>query len=248
MAHPESLISGNCYFLVNYFDSDLLLPSIHTLVYLYSEKSDDNRELWIFEEPCSIAPQDEAEEPDDSDGEAEQPIQVAFDEDNLYQVLDFQGLLKKLNEVAGFHPLHPTKPVATCIGISDAVSTDLRQQIEKFLAEETYVSISITIRFTDDGFSLGRRREGGFEIGFFPKPKIDPDEERRIRKIFEKIGVCPHEDYLADKGRTRILEFSIPDNSSYIMNLCDQILTDAYSIRTKDSLKYCFLTYSQIGK
>ena len=32
MAHPETLVPGNCYFSVCYYDKDLVLPMIDTLV------------------------------------------------------------------------------------------------------------------------------------------------------------------------------------------------------------------------
>ena len=31
MARPETLVAGNCYFLVGFYDPDLLLPMIDTL-------------------------------------------------------------------------------------------------------------------------------------------------------------------------------------------------------------------------
>ncbi len=34
MARPETLIPGNCYFSVHFYDNDLLLPMIDTLIYV----------------------------------------------------------------------------------------------------------------------------------------------------------------------------------------------------------------------
>lgn len=34
MARPETLIPGNCYFSVGFYDNDLVLPMIDTLVYV----------------------------------------------------------------------------------------------------------------------------------------------------------------------------------------------------------------------
>lgn len=53
----------------------------------------------------------------------------------------------------------------------------------------------MTIRFTDDGLSLGRR-EYGYEMGFFPHPRRDPDEAGKLLSLFAGIGVQPHVDYL----------------------------------------------------
>lgn len=37
MARPETLIPGNCYFSVGFYDNDLVLPMIDTLVYVGQE-------------------------------------------------------------------------------------------------------------------------------------------------------------------------------------------------------------------
>ena len=41
MARPETLIPGNCYFLVHFYDNDLVLPMIDTLVYIGQETDQD---------------------------------------------------------------------------------------------------------------------------------------------------------------------------------------------------------------
>ena len=88
----------------------------------------------------------------------------------------------------------------------------------------------MTIRFTDDGLSLGRR-EGGYEMGFFAHPRHDPNEASRSLALFEGIGVQPHGDYLCDRGRTRVLEFSIPSEPESIVQLCKRVLAQVYSMR-----------------
>jgi len=40
MARPETLVPGNCYFSVGFYDNDLVLPMIDTLVYV--GQSDDD--------------------------------------------------------------------------------------------------------------------------------------------------------------------------------------------------------------
>ena len=37
MARPETLIPSNCYFSVQFYDNDLLLPIIDTLMYVGQE-------------------------------------------------------------------------------------------------------------------------------------------------------------------------------------------------------------------
>jgi hypothetical protein len=95
----------------------------------------------------------------------------------------------------------------------------------------------MTIRFTDDGLSLGRR-ESGYEMGFFPHPRRCPDEAGKLLSLFAGIGVQPHVDYLCDRGRTRVLEFSIPNEQESIVHLCRRVLAEVYSMRRGDVLDY----------
>lgn len=95
----------------------------------------------------------------------------------------------------------------------------------------------MTIRFTDDGLSLGRR-DGGYEMGFFAHPRHDPHEASRILTLFASIGVQPHVDYLCDRGRTRALEFAIPSEHESIVDLCRRVLLEVYSMRRGDVLDY----------
>lgn len=41
MARPETLLPGNCYFSLNFYDNDLVLPRIDTLVYVGQETDED---------------------------------------------------------------------------------------------------------------------------------------------------------------------------------------------------------------
>lgn len=239
MARPEELLSGNCYFHVGYLDKKLILPSIQTLVYRYYEKSDEG-ELWIFEEGCVDAPPPEFEDMND------QSELLAFDEDSLCQIIDMHGLFLVLREVAEFHPLHTSETASFAIGINEDVRSSLRQHIDGFLSEGKKDALTITIRFTNDGLSLGRRSEGGFEICFFLHPKIKPEEEPRVRELFHKFGGTPHKDYLADNGRTRILDFAIPEDAEFITELCSKIFTEIYSMRNTDTLKFTYLPSSRL--
>jgi hypothetical protein len=99
------------------------------------------------------------------------------------------------------------------------------------------MSLTITIRFTDDGLSLGRR-EGGYEMGFFPHPQRHADETAKLLSLFAGIGVQPHVDSIANGGRTRVLEFSIPRERESIVNLCRRVLVEVYSMRRGDVLDY----------
>ena len=48
MARPETLIPGNCYFSEHFYDNDLVLPMIDTLVYVGQETDQDEGRLWLF--------------------------------------------------------------------------------------------------------------------------------------------------------------------------------------------------------
>jgi hypothetical protein len=76
---------------------------------------------------------------------------------------------------------------------------------------------------------------------FFPRPRREPDEEAAIRALFAQDGVLPHVDYLSNHGRTRIIEFRIPDDLDSIVALCERVLREVYSIRPHDTLKFSFL-------
>lgn len=239
MARPEDLYPGNCYFLVNFHDNNLLFPDIYTFTYLECEEDSDGRRCWLFEDPPHSTKSDDA-------GVEDERILMEFSDDRLYQILDFPGLIKVLGEVATDHPISPlglsSRPVA------NSRQAELRQEVSKFLANDEYLSLSITIVFTDDALHLGRRREGGFEMGFFTKPRREPDEESKIRSMFASIGTTPHVDYLSNGGRTRVLDFAIPDDLSIILNLCDRVFDEIYSIRYNDSLRYSFLLRSDIDR
>jgi len=59
MARPETLIPGNCYFSVHFYDNDLVLPMIDTLLYVGQETDQDGGHWWLFKEPESPSSTDE---------------------------------------------------------------------------------------------------------------------------------------------------------------------------------------------
>jgi len=63
MARPENLIPGNCYFSVHFYDNDLVLPMIDTLIYVGQEHDQDDGRLWLFKEPESPPGPDEQDAP-----------------------------------------------------------------------------------------------------------------------------------------------------------------------------------------
>jgi len=102
MARPRDLVPRNCYFLLTYFDSELLVPSIQTLTYVGAEKDDRGETIWLFREPVA--------EPDSSETQGigdESPL-VAFSSDSLYQILELKDLIRDLGGLIDFHPLSQT--------------------------------------------------------------------------------------------------------------------------------------------
>lgn len=77
MAHPDSLTVGKDYFLVHYYDNDLLVPGISTLQYQGTVETEDGEQLWSFCTPDYSG--DAAEEGDDD-------IPVGFNESQLYEI------------------------------------------------------------------------------------------------------------------------------------------------------------------
>lgn len=55
MARPRDLVPGNCHFLLNYFDSDLVIPSVQTLTFVGTDKDENGEAMWLFREPVAIA-------------------------------------------------------------------------------------------------------------------------------------------------------------------------------------------------
>jgi hypothetical protein len=230
MARPETLIPGNCYFSVGFYDNDLLLSMIDTLVYVGQETDQDERRLWLFKEP------DSPPSPEEQDPSSEPPALIGFSDKQLHEIVDFDGLMHRLREIAVDHPLKPI-PEPAIDSATDEDFESLPGEVAKFLNDPECVSLTMTIRFTDDGLSLGRR-EGGYEMGFFRHPRRDPDEAGKLLSLFASIGVQPHVDYLADGGRTRVLEFSIPSEHESIVDLCRRARAEVYSMRRGDVLDY----------
>jgi hypothetical protein len=236
MARPETLIPGNCYFMVGFHDRDLLFPYISTLKYLRCAIDSENGRRWLFEEPN--------EPPEGSQETSDNESVVALLDEQLYQVVDFPGLIEELRAVGVDHPLK-SQPESDH-SLATALPSDLSERVKEFLEGSQYVALTITILFTDGGLSLGRRDEGGYEMGFSPHPRVAPEEEAKIRALFASIGVVPRADYLADKGRTRILEFAAPAELEALLNLCSRVLTEVYAMRPSDCLKYSFLTKADV--
>lgn len=161
---------------------------------------------------------------------------IGFSDRQLHEIVDFDGLMQRLREIAADHPLKPLPKLAG-EPATDEDFQSVSEEVESFLNDPECVSLTMTIRFTDDGLSLGRR-EGGYEMGFFPHPRRDPDEAGKLLSLFAGLCVQPHVDYLANGGRTRVLEFAIPGEHESIVGLCKRVLVEVYSMRRGDVVDY----------
>jgi hypothetical protein len=75
-------------------------------------------------------------------------------------------------------------------------------------------------------------------MSFFPHPRREPDKVGKLLALFAGLRVQPHVDYLANGGRTRVLEFSIPSEHESIVALCKRVLVEVHSMRRGDALVY----------
>lgn len=221
--HPRSLVPGNCYFYVNYCDDKLTVPGVQTLIYQCCETSDDGERHWLFEEPGY-----------------ETPLLVRFADKQLYGILGFEQLIDKLSECAMDHPVTPPQSRQTPLGINEHEAERLRNNIQDFLENDDWYSVTVTIFYTDDGLSLGRTDDTGLKMSFFTNPRLDPSEEKRIFDLFAEIGTEPHVDYLSQGGRKRVLDFAISDSPVEIFDLCVRVLTEVHRIRGDYELKFSF--------
>ena len=53
-------------------------------------------------------------------------------------------------------------------------------------------------------------------------------------------------DYFCDRGRTRVLQFQMPQERYSIVELCRRVLTEVYSVRRGDVLDYRPLRKSDV--
>ena len=233
MAKPDTLVHGNCYFLVNFYDKEMLFPHVQTLRYVGYE-DEESRRLWLFEEPS-----DESAEPG-------KRTLLAIGDDQLYEVLDFPGAIDALAEIAAEHPLNQGSPSARPSAPPESTIDDLPEHLSRFEADPDCIALAVTIRYTDSGCAIGRRDDGTFEINFYPKPRRESGEEEKIRQLFASIGVPAHTDYLSNGGRTRILSFPIPNKQDEVVNLCRRTFSEVYGMRRHDTLRYFFLHRSNL--
>ena len=176
--------------------------------------------MWLFKEPESPPT------PDEEGPSSEPPAVTGFSDSQLHAIVDFDGLMQRVREIAVDHPLKPVARTPT----EPATLEDFESvhgEVARFLNDPECIGLTMTIRFTADGLSLGRR-EDGYDMQFFTHPRRGPDEDSRILSLFAGIGVQPLVDYLCDRGRTRVLGFPIPSELDSIVGLCRRVLAEVY--------------------
>ena len=238
MARPDALVPGNCYFLLQFHDQELLLPQVTTLTYAGTDTDDEGRRVWVFHEPPAA---------DATDTEAEEePSFFAFADEELHEILDFPGLLRALAEVAADHPIQAPAPAAPSPSSTDPFA-ELQPRLAQFLDDPELVGLTITILFTDDGLSFNRGNEG-VEVSFFLATRREAEQEAHIRALFAGMERQPIADHLSNNGRTRILSFPVAANAGEMASLGRRILTDVYAMHDSDSLRFSPLARQDIDK
>ena len=78
------------------------MPFIRTYLFEQEAEGENDEKLWLFREPITEEEQQQSDAPE----------VTAIREDQLYQVLDLDGLIKSLGELVHLHPLQPSPKVA----------------------------------------------------------------------------------------------------------------------------------------
>jgi hypothetical protein len=232
MARPEALVPGNCYFRLAFYDTDLRLPIVETLLYVGEDVGEDGAPMWLFKEPDAPAGPDGEAAPEPS------PLFLCSAAD-MHTIVDFDGLGQWLREVAADHPLKPVPERTTAPATAEDFA-DVPREVASFLADPECLALTVTMRFVDRGLSLSRL-EGGCSVISHCEPRRDPAEAEKILAFFDNLGIPPSGDYLSDRGRTRALTFPIAGDLDATVDLCRRVLVEVYSMRRGDPLDFHLL-------
>jgi hypothetical protein len=242
MARPHELVPGNCYFLLNYHDDDLKVPAIDTYIFEREAEAENGERRWLFRDPQSYSTGDDSQLGEEQQPDA--PVLMAIHEDQLYQILDLAGLIKSLGTLVHLHPLLPLPPVTPASLQPRADFPELDGMAEKLLGFKSRHSVTMGIRYTDNGFSFGCDEEGLF-ASFFPWIHREVERESEIRAVFANLGIRPREDYLSQHGRVRVLTYPLPAEQAFLKTLAEKLLIDVYEMRQDDGLELSWNDYSQ---
>jgi len=208
--------------MVHYLDDDLLVPEVMTIRFTGETTDDEGKRLWMFQ-------------PSESPFADAEALPLGVPESQLNQVLDFVDLLAKLAELRGFHP--PFVTPGNRLQPADVLKLfPVVTRLEQFLlGAEPHLHINI--RYTDDSIFLDRTADA-VELHVFTHPLRAPLEDKELVAVLTRSGITAKTDYLADKGRTRVLHFQLPRNVQLISEICAEIFAIPYGITDADDLVF----------
>lgn len=214
MANPRTLIPGSTFFRVVYFDDDLLLPVVQTLIFDSKHTDDSGEDLWVFREPGKT----------EAAGQGE-VVRLGFGERDLHQILDHAGLMTVIGELqrvmAAAAPKRLEPPSVFAPDLA-SIERNIREWDKKQKR-----SLHIAARYTDDGVFV-QMKNGRRRLLVFTHPLRKAEEDLRMSALLSKWKLSADEDYLADKGRTRVLSASLPDDMRTIAEICAEMFTEVY--------------------
>lgn len=221
--HPDALRVGGTYFIVHYYDDDLLIPDITTLQYQGADAEEDGTPMWLFSEGVP-----------DSDGATDEQTVIGIPESQLCSVLELEGLVTVLNELRGV--LRGTPSVAEFLTEADVLGKySLTIRIEEFLKSPVHHELKICIRYRDRCLFL-KKHADVVALDLFMHPMRSIDENERFDRLMGERGAHPVTDYLADRGRTRVLEYRLPAEAQPIADLCGAVLATVYQVAPSDEV------------
>lgn len=222
MARTDRFIPGSYYYMVHYLDDDLLIPEVMTLRFTGTASGDEGEPLWLFE-------------PSAQDAETPKGTPLGVTESQLHQVLDFSALLAVFQELQGFHP--PEMMLGNKLRPEDVLRLHaLIPRLGQFFADPKRHA-QIGIRYTDDCIFL-ERTAGAVELHVYTHPLRAPFEDRELTAVLGRRGIPPKTDYLADRGRTRVLQYQLPSNVQQVAEICAELFATAYNITDSDELAF----------
>jgi len=224
MANPRTLITGSIFFRVSYFDDDLLIPDVQTLIFDSKYTDDSGEDLWVFREPGQ-----------DESAEQSEAIRVGFGESDLYELLNYAeltrviGELQQVIEASATQGLSPRPTFAP-----DLIS--IERNIREWEGQQKR-SLHIAARYTDDGVFV-QMKDGRRRLLVFTHPLLKHEENLRMSALLSKWKLSADEDYFADMGRTRVLSADLPDDVGTIAKICAEVFTAVYQSAGDTELQF----------
>jgi hypothetical protein len=227
MAHPDSLVIGCDYFVVHYYDKELLVPSVMTLRYVGCVADDDGNPEWSFCEPHNV------DDPLEVDAE---PL-IAFEEDHLFKVLHLEEAIEELNEVRQVRSNSVPPPPARLDKEQLLARSPLTKRVHEFLAAAHLRKLQVSVRYLDQALFL-EKKAGALRLQLFTHPLRAAAEQARLNVFFRGRDLAPVTDYPADRGRTRLLEYELPASAAEITDLFAALMVEVWQITERDELKF----------